>query len=75
MIDENDEEIPVTQTRWSRDAVCSCTGSGKPVLLEGEMVVFRSPSCRVHSMTLSPTQAPRSVERLIGNWMDRERIV
>ena len=44
------------------------------VILEGEMVVFRSPSCRVHSITLSPTQAPRSVERLIGNWMDRERI-
>ena len=60
--------------RWTRDPVCSCTGEGKTVLFEGEMVVFRSPSCRVHSITLSPTQAPRSVERLIGNWMDRERI-
>jgi hypothetical protein len=69
----NDEER--NGTHWSRTPVCSCTGEGKTMLFEGEIVVFRSPSCRVHSMTLSPTQAPRSVERLIGNWMDTERIV
>jgi hypothetical protein len=44
------------------------------MLFEGEIVVFRSPSCRVHSLTLSSTQAPRSIERLIGNWEQTERI-
>jgi hypothetical protein len=57
---------------WTREPVCSCTGNGKPVLLEGQMVIFRSPSCRVHVITISYTRKPMSAETIVGNWKERE---
>jgi len=68
----NDEER--NGTHWSRTPVCSCTGGGNPTLLDGRMVIFRNPSCRVHVMTLSVTNTPRSVEMLVDNWREREKL-
>jgi hypothetical protein len=68
----NDEER--NGTHWSRTPVCSCTGGGNPTLLDGQMVIFRNPSCRVHVMTLSFANIPLSAETLVGNWEQRERI-
>ena len=69
--DEYEEEVHVS--RWSPEPKCSCTGEGKAVLFDGEMVIFKSPSCRIHAATLSHTQTPQSVETLVGNWSGRER--
>jgi hypothetical protein len=67
-----DEEI--RNTRWSKTPVCSCTGGGKEVMLDGQLVIFRNPSCRVHVMTLSFANIPLSAETVIGNWAQREKI-
>lgn len=72
MINDDEEYIPVV--RWSRDPVCSCSGQGKPILLQGDMVICRSPGCRIHSMTLSSTQTPQSVETVVGNFNGREKV-
>ena len=58
---------------WTRDPVCSCTGDGNPVMLEGEMVIFRSLGCRKHTAPLSVTTKPLSAETIVGNWNGRER--
>ncbi len=58
---------------WTREPVCSCTGLGKPVLLEGQMVIFRSLGCRKHPTILSVATKPLSAETLVGNWSERER--
>ena len=60
-------------TRWSQTPVCSCFGGGKPILLQGEIVICRDPSCRVHTTTLSFTNTPRSVETMVENWREREK--
>ena len=59
--------------RWSQTPVCSCANGGKPILFNGEMVTFLSPSCRVHITTFTYTNKPQSVERIIGNWDGRDR--
>jgi hypothetical protein len=68
------EQELANRTRWSHTPVCSCTGGGKPVLLEGVMVICRNPSCRVHVTTLSFTHTPLNAEALMGDWGKRERI-
>jgi hypothetical protein len=62
-----------TNTLWSPPPVCSCAGEGKPVLLHGEMVIFRDPACRVHVTTLTFNSVLNSAEAIEGNWKDRER--
>jgi len=73
MIDNDDEE-EVHISRWSPEPKCSCTGEGKEVLFDGEMVIFKSPYCRVHAATLSHTETPQSVETILGNFGGREKI-
>jgi hypothetical protein len=57
---------------WTREPICCCTGNGKPVLLEGQMVIFRSLGCRVHKSSISVTSKPLSAETIVGNWKERE---
>lgn len=68
-----DEEI-VNGTRWSKAPVCSCTGGGKEVMLDGQLVIFRNPACRVHVITLTYASVPLSAETLVGNWSEREKV-
>jgi hypothetical protein len=65
-MEENDE-------KWTPEPKCSCTGKGKPVLFDGQMVRFLSPSCRVHKSTFTSTNNPQSAETIVGNWKEKEK--
>jgi hypothetical protein len=53
--------------------VCTCTGQGKPIMLDGQMVIFRDPACRVHNRLPGAAPVPVSKERGVGDWNRRER--
>lgn len=54
--------------------VCSCRNHGEVWFKDGVGYVSRDPSCRIHSMTLSRDTIPASVETVVGNWVNREKV-
>jgi hypothetical protein len=68
------EQEETVNPLWSRTAVCSCTGGGKPTMLQGEMVIFRNPACRVHQVVaVANPYAAVSAEAVVGSFKGRER--
>ena len=47
--------------------VCTCTGSGKPVEIDGVSYIFRDPACRVHQRVIDTGYQPVSAESIMGN--------
>ena len=51
---------------------CCCSGGGKPVVINGEAYIFRSPSCRVHPSTYIYMPEAVTAENTEENWTRRE---
>jgi hypothetical protein len=73
-IENEDEEELETTAKWSPEAKCSCRNGGEPYDLQGIMVTSLDPNCRVHKKTISTYPIAASVERIVGNWKDKEKV-